>query len=85
MYSFSNIVRLTGDGSKGETVSERESGREEERRVGLVLLFIKVGAVGDDARNLVGRAGVVERVGRRDGHVLGIPSVGVVESRRNDP
>ena len=74
-----------GDASKAETVGNGEGGRKEERRV--IVVFVKVDRrVGvKDSRNVVSRTSVVERAARRDGHVLSIPDVGVVENGDEEP
>lgn len=70
---------------KRETVREGESRREEERRIRLVLGDVERALGRDDARDVVIVAQVVIRPTGGDRHVLGVPSVGVVEHGRKEP
>ena len=73
------------DGSEAETVRERKGGGKEQRRVGLVLFVVERALGGDDPGDIVHRAGVVVRGVGRDGEVLGVKGVGVVEDGGEEP
>ena len=59
------------DDSELSTIGELESRRHEQRRVRLVQSLVEQTIGGNDRRNVVRHAGVVERGRGRDGEVAG--------------
>lgn len=80
-----SVDKHSNDGGKGKTIAQHECGRQEERRVFLVLLQVK-GVVGvQDAGDIVSRSGVVVAVRVTDGQILVIVELAVVDSWGDDP
>lgn len=74
-----------GHRSKRQTVTDGKRGGEEQRRVRLVCLLVETQVLRDNSQHVVRLLGIVKRPGTGDGQVLGVPSVGVVDGRHDDP
>ena len=63
-------------GSKADTISDGQSGREEKRGIGFICRLIEKSALSDNGGSIVRVAGVVEGNRGRYREVGGIPGVG---------
>ena len=69
------------NGSERQSIRDGECGRDEQRAVRLIFLFIECGIRIDDPGNVVGLPKIIERTARRNWHKLAVPHIGVLDSR----
>lgn len=81
-----SVNQSSNNGGERQTVRDSKGGRDEQWRVVLVLLFVEgQSLLVNNSRNVVTLLVSVVRTRVREWQVLGVPSVGVVDGRNNDP